>query len=157
MSKKISGGILTILMCISVAFSAAKFPFPQQASYANGILPEGISHVHVQNVYDIWLKGYYEESGDLARIKFDTPSQTVSEGIAYGMLIMVYPYEPITGITCLPFWSLSKKGNIHLRSINPKYLLHVIQEGKLGLKHIHSRMYYGLNPTYLSVFRKPDG
>ncbi|UCD04918.1 MAG: class I SAM-dependent methyltransferase [candidate division WOR-3 bacterium] len=73
-----------------------------------------------------------------------------------GTLIIIYPYEPITGITCLPFWSLSKRGNIHLRSIKPKYLLQIIQEGKLGLGHVHSRMYYGLNPTYLSVFRKSD-
>jgi len=73
-----------------------------------------------------------------------------------GTLIMVYPYEPITGITCLPFWSLSKRGNIHLRSIKPKYLLKIIQESKLGLEHLRSRMYYGLNPTYLSVFKKSD-
>ena len=73
-----------------------------------------------------------------------------------GTLIMVYPYEPITGITCLPFWSLSKKGNVHLRSIKPRYLLQIIQEEKIGLGHVRSRMYYGLNPTYLSVFRKSD-
>jgi len=74
----------------SVLSATPKFPFPQQATYPNGILPKGISFKHVQDVYDIWLKGYYEEQGDLARIKFDTPSQTVSEGIGYGMLIMVY-------------------------------------------------------------------
>jgi len=32
------------------------------------------------------MSRFYEESGDLARIKWDTPSQTVSEGIGYGML-----------------------------------------------------------------------
>jgi endo-1,4-beta-D-glucanase Y len=90
MSKKVSGVLLITLLCISAAFSAAKFPFPQQATYANGILPEGISPGHVQRVYDIWVNGYYEENGNLARIKFDNPSQSVSEGIAYGMLIMVY-------------------------------------------------------------------
>ena len=90
MLKRISGVFLPILFCMATAFSAAKFPFPQQATYANGILPKGISPVHIQTIYDIWYSGYYEENGNLARIKFDNPSQSVSEGIAYGMLIMVY-------------------------------------------------------------------
>ena len=72
------------------AFSAPKYPFPQQAKYNYGIMPEDISHKHVQAVYDIWLNGYYEEKDNLARIKFDEPGNTVSEGIGYGMLIMVY-------------------------------------------------------------------
>jgi endo-1,4-beta-D-glucanase Y len=88
--KKIAGFCLFGITLLSCSFAAAKFPFPQQATYPSGILPTGISFKHVQTVYDIWLKGYYEESGDLARIKFDTPAQTVSEGIGYGMLIMVY-------------------------------------------------------------------
>jgi endo-1,4-beta-D-glucanase Y len=79
-----------ILFSFSSIFAAAKFPFPQQSTYPNGILPTGISYKHVQTVYDVWVKAYYEEQGDLARIKFDNPAQTVSEGIGYGMLIMVY-------------------------------------------------------------------
>jgi endo-1,4-beta-D-glucanase Y len=71
-------------------YSAPKFPFPQQAKYANGILPAGIDYKEVQKVYDIWLANYYVENGDQARIKFDEPENTVSEGIGYGMLIMVY-------------------------------------------------------------------
>lgn len=72
------------------AFAAAKFPFPQNMTYANGIKPATATHRDVQASYNIFVKNYYEESGDLARIKWDTPTQTVSEGIAYGMLIMVY-------------------------------------------------------------------
>jgi endo-1,4-beta-D-glucanase Y len=90
MFKKLTGSALLVLLTIAPLFSAAKFPFPQQATYPNGILPTGISFKHVQDVYDVWLKGYYEEQGDIARIKFDNPAQTVSEGIGYGMLIMVY-------------------------------------------------------------------
>ncbi|MBN1575575.1 MAG: CIA30 family protein [Chitinispirillaceae bacterium] len=88
--KRFAGLSLTLLLSLSNAFSAAKFPFPQQYKYTNGIMPAGVSHTHVQTVYDIWLKEFYDEQGDLARIKFDNPSQTVSEGIGYGMLIMVY-------------------------------------------------------------------
>ena len=88
--RKIAGFGLLLIIVFTNTFSTAKFPFPQQAKYGYGILPDGISYRHVQQIYDIWLKGYYEENGNLARIKFDTPSQTVSEGIGYGMLILVY-------------------------------------------------------------------
>lgn len=37
-----------------------------------------------------FLTTYYEESGSYARIKFSNASYTVSEGIGYGMLMMVY-------------------------------------------------------------------
>ncbi|UCF70722.1 MAG: class I SAM-dependent methyltransferase [candidate division WOR-3 bacterium] len=72
-----------------------------------------------------------------------------------GTLILVYPYEPVAGITCLPFWSLSKKGNIHLRTLNPKDLMSIVRQGELNLTQVYSGMYYGLNPNYLSVFIKP--
>jgi endo-1,4-beta-D-glucanase Y len=84
--------ILSFILCALIvnSYAAPKFPFPQQAKYANGILPTTVDYKEVQKVYDVWLPNYYEESGDKARIKFDTASQTVSEGIGYGMIIMVY-------------------------------------------------------------------
>ncbi len=82
----------TFLICIISwqLFAAAKFPFPQDQSYANGIKPAGANHNDVQSAYEVFAQGYYEESGDQARIKWDTPAQTVSEGIGYGMLIFVF-------------------------------------------------------------------
>lgn len=70
--------------------AAPKFPFPQDQKYAFGIKPTGADHNDVQAAYNIFVRNYYEESGDMARIKWDTPTQTVSEGIGYGMLIMCY-------------------------------------------------------------------
>jgi len=90
MNRQLQALIFIVLLFSSIVVAAAKFPFPQQTKYPNGIVPSGISFSDVQTVYNVWLKGYYEEQGDLARVKFDTPSQTVSEGIGYGMLIMVY-------------------------------------------------------------------
>jgi endo-1,4-beta-D-glucanase Y len=80
-----------LLLCSNIAFSAAKFPFPAKGGYKYGIWAnsENFSN-EVQKNYSEWLSKYYEESGNLARIKFDNPSETVSEGIGYGMLIMVY-------------------------------------------------------------------
>ncbi|MEO7426146.1 MAG: glycosyl hydrolase family 8 [Fibrobacteria bacterium] len=70
--------------------AAAKFPFPQDQAYKFGIKPAGANHTDVQAAYTMFLTKYYEESGDLARIKWDVPTQTVSEGIGYGMIIMAY-------------------------------------------------------------------
>jgi len=72
-----------------------------------------------------------------------------------GTLVLVYPCEPVVGITCIPFWSLSNKGNVHLRALKPKDLIKIVRENKLGLVPVDSRMYYVLNPNYMSVFRKP--
>lgn len=90
MSQKniISACIILILVCF--AWTAPKFPFPQNGKYKYGIKATNGHHSHVQSVYNVFLKNYYEESGNLARIKFDKPDQTVSEGIGYGMIVMVY-------------------------------------------------------------------
>lgn len=69
---------------------AAHAPFPQNSTYPYGILPTEYDVGDVQSIYETWRNTYYEESGALARIRFDDPSYTVSEGIAYGMLIMVF-------------------------------------------------------------------
>lgn len=92
MLRRFTGSFITLLLILFTTGEtlAQKFPFPQQGTYAHGILPQGVSYRHIQTIYDIWLNAYYEEQGNQARIKFDTPSQTVSEGIGYGMLILVY-------------------------------------------------------------------
>ncbi|MGB5685171.1 MAG: glycosyl hydrolase family 8 [Candidatus Electrothrix sp.] len=86
-------GIILIFLLMLPCFSAfaANYPFPQNSTYAYGILPTAYDATSdVQTIYETWRNAYYEESGELARIKFDAPDQTVSEGIAYGMLIMVF-------------------------------------------------------------------
>lgn len=85
---------LMFLVCL-VLFSAGtwaqNFPFPQSDSkYKYGITASNPNNSKIQSLYKEWVSHYYEESGNLARIKFDTPGETVSEGIGYGMLILVY-------------------------------------------------------------------
>ncbi len=80
----------TLLLAVQSAQAAPKFPFPQDQKFAYGIKPAGASHLDVQAAYNIFVKNYYEESGTMARIKWDKPDQTVSEGIGYGMIIMAY-------------------------------------------------------------------
>ena len=72
-------------------FAAPKFPFPQKATYEYGIMPADIDHDKVQAAYEDFMELYKESSdGSMARIQFDDLSYTVSEGIGYGMLTLVY-------------------------------------------------------------------
>ena len=89
MSRIVPAAILFFVILFLNLSAAPKFPFPCNAKYPYGIKPAAINHQDVQKAYTIFLK-YYEESGTLARIKWDDPALTVSEGIGYGMLVMVY-------------------------------------------------------------------
>jgi endo-1,4-beta-D-glucanase Y len=81
---------LIVLITFPISISAAaKYPFPQNVKYPYGIMPTTVDASKVQKAFEDFMK-LYEESGDLARIKHDTPANTVSEGIGYGMLILVY-------------------------------------------------------------------
>lgn len=62
---------------------------PPPNPYLQGALPSLARERDAQRIFDIWLQ-FYEESGDLGRIKFDDPAVTVSEGIGYGMLIFAF-------------------------------------------------------------------
>lgn len=83
------------LLGSSMAHAAAKYPFPRNANYAYGIKASSLyaSSDDVQAAYSSWLSRYQEGtcgSEACARITFDDATYTVSEGIGYGMLIMVY-------------------------------------------------------------------
>lgn len=83
------------LLGSSMAHAATKYPFPRNANYAYGIKASSpyASSDDVQASYTNWLSRYQEGtcgSEACARITFDDATYTVSEGIGYGMLIMVY-------------------------------------------------------------------
>jgi endo-1,4-beta-D-glucanase Y len=79
-----------LLVFIAFPFAAAKCPFPVNDRYPFGIIASNAVADSIQQKFIAWKAEFYEEQGDLARIKWDTPAMTVSEGIGYGMLIMVY-------------------------------------------------------------------
>ncbi|WP_158850070.1 glycosyl hydrolase family 8 [Algibacter sp. L1A34] len=61
------------------------------ANYSYGIQPENIQSTDIYNVYVAWRNAFAEPcTNGRYRIKFDTPSETVSEGIGYGMLLSAY-------------------------------------------------------------------
>lgn len=87
---RLTGVVALFAAPLFLIVRASEHPFPQERAYA--FVPEivaGKSH-EVQRFYEEWKADYYEEQGDLARIKFRPAEDTVSEGIAYGMLIFVY-------------------------------------------------------------------
>jgi endo-1,4-beta-D-glucanase Y len=75
----------------------AKFPFPQNVQSERCTYPTGYSNADVQAAYDIWKQDIVTSEGasGFRRVRRpDTPdglaNSTVSEGIAYGMLLSVY-------------------------------------------------------------------
>lgn len=91
--KKFLISVVGVMLSL-LAFSQ-NFPFPMNESgykYPYGIVPTNASNDKIQQKFKAWESAMYEESGDLARIKYDpgNDDKTVSEGIAYGMLIYVY-------------------------------------------------------------------
>ncbi len=86
---------VTLLGVVGFATAAPNYPFPNNYAYPYGGIYTGSDvQTKIQALYTTWLSKYYEESGTEARIKFvqagESGVNSVSEGIAYGMLIMVY-------------------------------------------------------------------
>ena len=86
-----------LLLIAGIAFAIASFsqnyPFPMNESgysYPYGIVPATVSNSTIQSKFKAWESAMWDESGNLGRIKYDDGTSTVSEGIAYGMLIYVY-------------------------------------------------------------------
>ena len=73
----------------SILSAVPNYPFPNNVIYKHGIMPAGVDHEKVQEAYENFME-LYQEQGDMARIKWDTEEYTVSEGIGYGMMILVY-------------------------------------------------------------------
>lgn len=87
---KLLVSLIALLSFTLSSFAATpKYPFPTNVTYKYGIMPKGIDATKVQQAYESFMT-LYKEQGDLARIQWDTPTYTVSEGIGYGMLILVY-------------------------------------------------------------------
>jgi len=90
MAKKI---VFSLVLCMTFsAYAAVNFPYPQQKSYGNGTINTTVANAsaNLKSKFTSFLSSHYEESGNLARIKFDQTQYTVSEGIGYGMIMMVY-------------------------------------------------------------------
>jgi len=79
------------------AYSAVNFPYPQAKNYGNSTINVTTANASsdLKSKFTSFLSSLYETgncfgTNDCARIKFDETDKTVSEGIGYGMLMMVY-------------------------------------------------------------------
>lgn len=73
---------------LNAQISAVSF---QNQTYLHGTQPDNIQSNDIYDVYVSWRTTFAEPCNNgRYRIKFDTPTETVSEGIAYGMLLSVY-------------------------------------------------------------------
>ncbi len=80
--------------------AGATNPFASNLSYGNGIMPTNLptggtygKSQDAADAYNEWKAFYVDQTcagGTQARVKFDDVNATVSEGIAYGMLLSVY-------------------------------------------------------------------
>ena len=83
--------IFFILIIGSAHIYAQNFPFPQNSSNSYGIMPSNRNYNDVDTVYSNWKAAHITSQGanGFKRVIWDTLNLTVSEGIAYGMLISV--------------------------------------------------------------------
>jgi endo-1,4-beta-D-glucanase Y len=85
-------GFIDSLAQMNTPSNATK-PFGSNESYQYGILPTNLTanDIDIQSEYASWKTNYVEACGTtMARVKFDETANTVSEGIAYGMLLAAY-------------------------------------------------------------------
>ena len=75
-----------------LAYSAVNYPYPMRKNYGNGTINavNSTADADLKARFKAFVNNFYLENGNQARIKFDEPENTVSEGIGYGMLMMVY-------------------------------------------------------------------
>jgi endo-1,4-beta-D-glucanase Y len=84
------------LLLFSIAFLCLKSysqkqSFPASTAYSYGIMPGTKNSQDAVTNYQLWKSNFVEKCNNgRYRVKFDNPSETVSEGIGYGMLLAVY-------------------------------------------------------------------
>jgi len=90
--------LLLLSLCAIIAYSqtTVNYPYPMRKNYGNGTINavNSTADADLKARFKAYKNNFYLEgtcSGTpCARIKFDEPENTVSEGIGYGMLMMVY-------------------------------------------------------------------
>ncbi len=87
--KKITFLLLFSCACFFAQNSNIQFT---NSSYPFGLKPTNIQNSDAKDAYIQWKNAFVDTNcgGGRARVKFDDPNFTVSEGIAYGMLLAAY-------------------------------------------------------------------
>lgn len=94
-------------------------PFNSNSSYPNGIMPDNLpsggqygKSQAAAEAYNAWKSNFVEAcSGKGFRVKFDQTQFTVSEGIAYGMLLSAYAGDKALFDGLWQYYNSFKNGN----------------------------------------------
>lgn len=83
------------LMAFGIAQATVKFPFPQSSNYGNAsattLTDKASAATQLQTAFDYYYSTFYRDEGTYACIRANPgDDQCFSEGIGYGMLMMVY-------------------------------------------------------------------
>ena len=108
--------VLSVLLCNGVFAQInsgnGKVPFGSKGQYQYGIVPTNASSDDAKNAYNAWKQEYVTSCGGGSyRVKFDDGSSTVSEGIAYGMLLSVYADDKATFDGLWQYYKNNRNGN----------------------------------------------
>jgi len=94
--------VVALLVTASFTANSQSYPFPQNVDYTYGLKPTGVTSADALAAYENWKTNFVTSSGACGyrRVIFDyypgttrgktDRSVTVSEGIAYGMLLSAY-------------------------------------------------------------------
>lgn len=91
MKKNYTFICIMLLFFIQLTFAQISNIDFKDSSYSYGLKPTNISSTDIYDVYVSWRNSFVTTcANNRYRVKFDNPNETVSEGIAYGMLLSVY-------------------------------------------------------------------
>ena len=106
---------LASLFAFGLAEAKVNFPFPQMSDYGGNatlLSDKAKASEELKQQFSDWMKDMYNESGDVAGVRSDPGSdQYFSEGVGYGMLLMVYFSDNTTSYQSQfdKIWNLYKK------------------------------------------------
>ncbi|MCF0215945.1 MAG: T9SS type A sorting domain-containing protein [Fibrobacteraceae bacterium] len=102
-------------MALGLSHAAVNYPFPQMSNYGGNatlLSDKAKASEELKKAFEYWLKDMYNENGDVAGVRSNPGSdEYFSEGVGYGMLLMVYFSDNTTSYQPQfdKIWNLYKK------------------------------------------------
>ena len=103
------------LFAFGLSQAAVNFPFPQMSDYGGNatlLSDKAKASEELKQQFSDWMKDMYNESGDVAGVRSNPGSdEYFSEGVGYGMLLMVYFSDKTTSYQSQfdKIWNFYKK------------------------------------------------
>ena len=122
------------LFAFGLAQAKVNFPFPQMSDYGGNatlLSDKAAASEQLKKQFAAWMKNMYNEQGDVAGVRSDPGSnEYFSEGVGYGMLLMVYFSDNTTSYQP----QFDKIWNLYQKMMNENGLM-VWKVGNLSTKY----------------------